>query len=244
MKEPKTHNTDCITFLQKCKEGSYDMIIADPPYSSGGMVRSDRNTGSTSKYSRAESAVPLDFLGDNRDQRSYLYWSQLWISESVRVLKDGGLVLIFTDWRQLPTTTDAIQAGGAVWRGIIPWNKKNDRPMSDRYSASCEYIVWGTKGARKVDMKDPGSKYVPGWYEHRPKGKRIHATEKPVELYRHIFQILRTGQKILDPFMGSGTSAIAAYIEGFEYDGCEMSKDIYEIACNRLKLQTAQTQMF
>ena len=227
-----------------CADHTYDLVIADPPYSSGGMVRSDRNAGSTSKYSRANAEVNFDFLGDNRDQRSYLYWCQLWISESVRILKDGGLILIFTDWRQLPTTTDAVQAGGAVWRGIIPWNKKNDRPMSDRYSASCEYIVWGTKGARKVDMKDPESRYVPGWYEHRPQNKRIHATEKPVDLYRHIYQILRDGQKIFDPFVGSGTSAIAAHMEGFEYDGCELSQGIYEVAHARLKALTAQTNLF
>ena len=52
-----------------------------------------------------------DFTGDDRDQRAYGYWCALWLAECLRVTKPGGACLMFTDWRQLPATRDAIQAG-------------------------------------------------------------------------------------------------------------------------------------
>lgn len=56
------------------------------------------------------------FPGDVKDQRSWGYWCTLWISECLRTLKNGGYFLMFSDWRQLPTATDALQAGGVIFR--------------------------------------------------------------------------------------------------------------------------------
>ncbi len=58
------------------------------------------------------------FTGDNRDSRSWAFWCTLWISEARRVTKSAGYCLLFTDWRQLPTTTDVMQAG--EWQGWSP----------------------------------------------------------------------------------------------------------------------------
>lgn len=242
------HNTDCIQFLQTLESGNVDMVVADPPYSSGGAMRSDRNGTTKAKYTRSDSqniGKLLDFEGDNRDQRAYLYWSQLWMSEAVRVLKPGGLLLVFTDWRQLPITTDAVQAAGAVWRGIVPWHKQASRPMADRFTSSCEYIVWCTNGPREVNMKDKGAKYPEGFYNYRPPANRIHVTQKPVDLYRHIFQILRPNSIIVDPFLGSGNSAVACHVEnaGHTFHGCELSESVFEVAQKAVANLTVQTSI-
>lgn len=239
------YNEDCITMMRAIKESSVDLIIADPPYSSGGMLRGDRSNNPKEKYTRNDTKnyeKLNDFDGDTRDQRSYLYWSHLWMSQALDITKNGGLMLVFTDWRQLPITTDAVQGAGWVWRGIIPWHKQASRPMADRFTSSCEYIVWATKGARKVDMKDKESKYPEGFYTYRPPKDRVHVTEKPVELYRHIYQILRPNSKILDPFLGSGNSAIACHIEqmGHRFIGCEVNYYAFEVAKNRIKQAESQ----
>ena len=233
------HNDDSIRFLQGQKSDTFDLVVADPPYSSGGMTRSDRSMTTKGKYLSGDSGnIPklLDFEGDNRDQRSYLAWSYLWMSEAMRCMKDGAVIVVFTDWRQLPITTDAVQAAGFVWRGIVPWYKQASRPMADRFTSSCEYAIWCTKGVRSVDMGDKEAKYPEGFYQYRPPSNRIHVTEKPVELYRHIYQVCRDGAHILDPFLGSGNSAIAAHQEGrgLCYTGVEINAEVYGVAKERV----------
>ena len=85
-------------------------------------------------------------LGDGRDQRSFLTWSILWLTEVWRVAKNGAPILIFTDWRQLPTVTDAVQAAGWCWRGIVCWNKRSSRPQIGRFRQQCEFVIFASKG--------------------------------------------------------------------------------------------------
>ena len=224
---------DVIQHLRdKQVQNEFDMVIADPPYSSGGLMRADRNNTTTTKYSHSDSAnqsLP-DFLGDNKDQRSYTYWSHLWMSACLDALKPGGIMVVFTDWRQLPATSDAVQAAGFVWRGIVPWYKGYGRPTANRYSNSCEYMLVATKGARPANSRDPQSLYAEGFFHYKTPRKRIHTTQKPVELYKHLMQITHKGSRILDPFLGSGTCAIAAYECDMDFTGLELSQDILQIA--------------
>lgn len=146
---------EALAALVELESGSVDALVTDPPYSSGGMTRSDRAGGTGSKYVSSDSAnqgLP-DFAGDGRDQRAYAYWCALWLSECLRVVKPGGLAMLFTDWRQLPATTDALQAGGWVWRGVVPWYKPGARPMPGRFTAACEYVVWGSNGPLPVSFE-------------------------------------------------------------------------------------------
>jgi site-specific DNA-methyltransferase (adenine-specific) len=230
---------DCIKFMQSKADGLFDLVVADPPYSSGGMMRSDKSQTTKAKYISSDSqnqGILLNFEGDNRDQRSYLTWSYLWMTEALRCTKDGGLLIVFTDWRQLPITTDAVQASGFVWRGIVPWYKGIGRPMADRFSGSCEYAIWATKGARDFNMKDREAKYPEGFYNHKTTADRIHVTEKPVDLYRHIYSVLRDGSHIFDPFLGSGNSAIAAHQEnrGLIFTGTEISAEVFGVSTKRV----------
>lgn len=139
---------DALRVLQRWPDATVDLVLADPPYSSGGAFRGDRAQSTATKYVSSDSSRKSieDFTGDVRDQRSYLAWSTLWLSEAYRVLRPGRACVVFTDWRQLPTTTDAIQAGGFVWRGVIAWDKIGGRPSLGAANGQVEYAVWGTKG--------------------------------------------------------------------------------------------------
>lgn len=182
---------DAVAWLSRLAAGSVDAVIADPPYSSGGMFRGDRVQDVHTKYVQTGStsgAALQDFTGDNRDQRSYAYWSRLWMSAARQSLAPGGALLVFTDWRQLPTTTDAIQAAGLVWRGIVPWYKPNGRRIQGRFANTCEYVVWGTNGPRVPDYAPSA---LDGFYQvNSPRGEtRSHITQKPVELMRSLVRI-------------------------------------------------------
>lgn len=109
MKNELIHG-DVLTVLPTLPAASFDALITDRPYASGGVHAASRQQLSSSKYVR--SGLHDDFVGDERDQRSHLAWMRLWLAECSRVLKDGAPVLLLTDWRQLPLTTDALQCAG------------------------------------------------------------------------------------------------------------------------------------
>lgn len=92
------------------------MVLTDPPYSSGGRSAQERTTATTTtKYVQSGSkAGTPDFEGDNRDQRSYGFWCSLWLGQCHRIAREGAVACVFTDWRQLPITMDALQAGGWI----------------------------------------------------------------------------------------------------------------------------------
>ena len=232
------YHGDALRVLAALPDASVDAVVADPPYSSGGMMRGDRAQSTRTKYvqSSAQHEIP-DFSGDSRDSRAYAYWSALWLSEALRVTKSGGACLIFTDWRQLPTTTDGLQAGGWVWRGVVPWNKPASRPSKGRFANSCEYVVWGTNGGRDGDTIDG---CLPGFFTASPPREREHITQKPVDVMRQLVRIAPPGGVILDPFMGAGTTGVAAMIEGRAFVGAEMHEHFVDVAVRRIREAAGQ----
>lgn len=241
---------DALEVLGSLQPGTVDAVITDPPYSSGGAFRGDRTMDTKSKYLSSGSGnheKTSDFGGDNRDQRSFHFWSSLWAAAALRAAKPGAPALFFTDWRQLPVSTDYLQAGGWVWRGVVPWVKKTYRPQMGRFGAQCEYVVWGSAGPMPVERRVG---CLPGFFEFSYPADREHVTQKPVDLMEAMVEICRPEGLVLDPFMGSGTTGVAAVRQGRRFIGCEQSREYFDIACRRIEeagrqsslLSTAPTQ--
>lgn len=233
------HHGDCLDVLRTLPDGSVDAVITDPPYSSGGLFRGDRAATPADKYQTGGTQISYPtFAGDNRDQRSWLAWCTLWLSESRRVLRPGGYCLTFSDWRQLPTTTDALQAAGFIWRGIVVWDKTPSAraPHTGYFRHQCEYIAWGSNGPLGTAH---GRGPFPGCITTpiRPAEKQ-HVTAKPVALLEHLVRCCAPGGVILDPFAGSGTTGVAAVQAGYGFIGIEQSAEYVAIA--RARLEAAQ----
>jgi site-specific DNA-methyltransferase (adenine-specific) len=213
--------------------GSVDLTLVDPPYCSGGPSLAAKQAPPSTKYlnSGGQVAYP-EFAGDNLDQRSFLMWCARWITASTRLMVDGGLHVQFSDWRQLPLSTDAIQVGGLTWRGIIPWDKtEQTRPMRGGFRAQAEYAVWGSKGKLRPDIG-----CLPGAFRVRVNiREKQHITQKPVPMLRQLVQAAPVGGLVADWFMGSGTTAVAAIETGRRWIGCEVVPEIFEIACDRIR---------
>lgn len=234
---------DCMDVLPTL--GRVSALITDPPYSSGGMVRGDRMMSTRTKYQSSTVNVEHpEFTGDNRDQRGFVAWASLWLMHAMNITEPGGVCLLFSDWRQLPSMTDAVQAGGWVWRGIVPWNKIDARPMPNRFRSQCEYVIFGTNGPRDFDMSD--AEYHPGILEERAPAarEREHTTQKPVGIMRTLCKAGAPAGVVLDPFMGSGTTGVAAIAEGRKFVGIEKSETYFDIACERISRAVAQGQLF
>ena len=227
---------EALQALQTLPPGSVDAVICDPPYSSGGFSRDDKNKSPDNKYTQHERRGRFpDFTGDNRDQRSYLAWCAMWVDACLRALKPGGYFLAFTDWRQLPVMTDAIQCGGVFWRGIVVWDKGGGAraPHKGYFKHQCEYIAWGTKGAARI-LEHDGP--FPGCINATVlQSDKFHMTGKPTALMRELVRCVEPGGVVLDPFAGSGSTGVACLQTGRRFIGIEREAAYIEIARSRLQ---------
>lgn len=227
------HQGDALTILATIPTGTVDAVICDPPYNSaagGGFKSAARD-----KYVSSDAQHDLaDFAGDQRDQRSFTAWLSMVYADCLRTARPGASLLSFTDWRQLPVASDAIQAGGWIWRGIIPWHKPVNRPRRDGFRSACEYVLWASHGE---PYRHAPSIYLPGLLTgSQPKGpRRRHITEKPIEVMAELVKICPEGGLILDPFTGSGSTGEAALAAGRRFTGIELSPHYAAIAEERLQ---------
>ncbi len=205
-------------------------VVTDPPYSSGGAFRGDRAQQTTSKYVNSDTAAYRpEFAGDNRDQRSFLAWSALWLNAARNACEPGAVLASFIDWRNLPALTDGVQAGGWVWRNLATWWKPGCRMQKGRFSASAEYVIYGTNGP-VID----GAGSPQNVYSCAVDGERDHIAQKPAEVMRWVLQVVPPSALILDPFMGSGSTLRAAKDLGHKAIGIEVEERYCEIAAKRL----------
>lgn len=242
---------DCLEVLPTLEAGGVDAVVTDSPYSSGGQFRSDRAASTSVKYNgfshspdetREPEAEYPEFTGDNKDQRAFLHWSCLWMDQAREASVSGAPLMTFTDWRQLPITTDAIQGGGWIWRGVVVWDKGVGRPMKGRFRNHVEYVCWGSNGP----MGEPPEVYPSSVMRFTPptSATRVHRTEKPVELIEALLPITAAYGTILDPFMGSGTTGVACIKTGRNFIGIEKEPKYFDIARKRIEQAFADQALF
>lgn len=220
-----------------------DALITDPPYSSGGQFRGDRAQKTSVKYVQTDSVWTNreEFSGDNRDQRAFLAWMTMWMGRTLQIAKPGAACCIFTDWRQLPTMTDAIQCGGWVWRNLVTWWKPGVRMQRGRFSASAEYVLYGSHGVPAEGEKSPQNvlNFAPVGGEDKE-----HMAEKPVALLEALVGITPAESIVLDPFMGSGTTGVACMNLGRKFIGIEIAESHFDKACERITNSLRQEKLF
>lgn len=167
-------------------------------------------------------------------------WSVLWMAEALRLTREGGWLMVCSDWRQLPTTSDALQVAGWTWRSVVTWDKTEAcRPHQGMFRNQAEFVLVATRGSIGKEQDRPRV-FPAGVFRHylKPSDKH-HLTGKPVALMEHLMTVLPAQSKILDPFAGSGSTLAAAQNLGHAATGIELSPEYYRIACNRLGLALA-----
>lgn len=206
-------------------------VVTDPPYSSGGAFRGDRAKGTVTKYVQGGTiAYRPEFAGDNRDQRSFLAWSALWLNGARNACKPGAVLCSFIDWRQLPVLTDAVQAGGWTWRNIATWWKPGVRMMRGAFSLSAEYVIYATNGPAETDFDGA----VQNVFRCAPQSEKEHIAQKPRDVMQWVLSVVPPASVVLDPFAGSGSTLVAAKALGHRAVGIEVDERYCEIAARRL----------
>lgn len=221
---------DCFKFLANIEKGTVDLVLTDPPYAIS------RKTGfqAPSKNGVERLAVSMEFgKWDNQE----IDLSRL-AKALHRVLRTGGTAIIWYDLWKLSYLADAMKEAGFKMIRLITWEKTNPVPLNQRatyLSNSREIAVCGVKGGKPTFH----SRYDNGVYSApipRHNGSRIHPTQKPVDLFAVLIcKHSNPGDLVIDPFLGSGTTAIAAYQEGRNFQGCDANAAYANAAERRMK---------
>lgn len=119
-------------------------------------------------------------------------------------------------------------------RCLIVWDKKN----GTNFMSDCE-LAW-------TSFNSSVRRFEYNHIQDYNKGiKRIHPTQKPIELYKWLLKnYAKEGDLILDTHVGSASSLIACEEMGFDYVGCELDKDYYDMACKRIEDYRKQLKLF
>jgi site-specific DNA-methyltransferase (adenine-specific) len=205
-------------------DSSIDLVVTDPPYKivgggcttiSGGIFNKEQNVN-----------VKTGTLFNNNE----IAFSD-WIPEVYRVLKNGTHAYIMCNGRNVANLQAEAEKAGFTFQNLLVWNKGNVTP-NRYYMQKCEFILMLRKGKART-INNPGSNNlleIPNII-----GKKQHPTEKPVELMKIMIEnSSNPGETILDPFIGAGSSGIAALQLGRSFIGYEIDKKYYEIASARI----------
>lgn len=221
----KIYNEDFINIIKEINNNSINLIITDPPY----KVVSRGSVGS------GVIQRPKGVLTRN-DGKLFNHTNikiSDWMPELYRILKEETHCYIFTNVLNLKEMLLESEKVGFKLHNILVWEKNNCTP-SQFYMKNCEYILLLRKGKAKWINDIGGSKTVHKY--NNIIGNKKHPTEKPVELLEfYINNSSNEGDLIFDPFMGSGSTAIACINSGRNYLGFEIDEGYYQLAIERVK---------
>ncbi|ATD08276.1 site-specific DNA-methyltransferase [Pseudoalteromonas piscicida] len=214
-------NTDAVDFLASLEAESVDLLITDPPYES---LEKHRKVGTTTrlKNSKASSNSWFEIFPNSRFESLF--------KNVYRVLKKNSHFYMLCDQETaFIVKSIAEEQGFKFWKPIV-WDKMKIG-MGYHYRARYEFILFFEKGKRKLnDLSVPDVLQVPRVYRGYP-------TEKPVELLEILVkQSSDEGNVVCDPFMGSGSTGVAAIRNGRNFYGNDLLSEAVENVIERLTI--------
>lgn len=214
-------NMDCIDGLRQIPDGSVDLIVMDPPYSferTEGAGRYGKSRGYYKEISTLSSGISNEFLDALLDKQKavniYIWCNKAQLRQYFDYFEDRGC---FTD--------------------LLTWHKTNPIPTCcNKYLSDTEYLFFAKdKGVRLFGSYETKRKWYVSELNVVDKKKYGHPTVKPLNIIKNlIVNSSEGGGAVLDPFMGSGTTAVACKLTGRHYIGFEIDPKYCEIANKRV----------
>lgn len=222
------YNQDCLEGLKSIPNNSIDLIVTDPPY----LISATNGGGSINKVKKLR-----DSLADltNADITEG-YDIEKFNTEFIRVMKNIN-IYIWCNKVQIPDYFNFYVNRHKCKFDIICWHKTNALPTySNKYLSDTEYCLYFRKGGKcfPQSYEDAKTFYIAP-INHKDKKEYGHPTIKPLDITeKFIRNSSQEGDIILDPFIGSGTTAVAAKNSNRHYIGYEINNEFYKVAKNRL----------
>ena len=225
---PRIEVADFSVFMESLPRGSVDLVLTDPPYTIS------RETGFQSVVNGVQRfAVSMDFGA----------WDhcQIDLDEMARVfyrsLRQGGTAIVWYDLWKIGEVKDSMERAGFKMIRQIIWEKTNPVPLNMRatyLSNAREMAVSGVKGGKPTFHGE----YDPGVYRYpipRHNGNRQHPTQKSEALFATLVEKhSNPGDLVADPFLGAGTTAMAALRNGRGFAGCDIDERYVEVSRERV----------
>ena len=230
---------DCIETLQRLPPASVHAIFADPPYNlqlRGALRRPDDSTvdGVDAEWDRFA------------DLPTYDAFTRAWLSEARRVLRRDGTLWVMGAYHNIFRLGTALQDLGYWILNDVVWRKSNPMPnfRGRRFTNAHETLIWAARGPESryrfnyaaMKAENGGKQMRSDWLFplctgaerlRGPDGRKLHPTQKPEALLeRVVLASTAPGEIILDPFLGTGTTAAVAKRLGRRYVGIER-EDLY-----------------
>ena len=235
----KIYNEDCLIGMQRIPDGSVNCIITDPPY----VISRTKGGGSVNNIKKFN--VSLQQLDDANLRDGYDMVS--FAREVKRLQGDRINAYIWCNKAQIADYFKIYVGEMGCKFEILCWHKDNALPTySNKYLTDTEYCLYFHNGGftHPKDYDDAKTYYV-GLINHKDKKLWHHPSIKPQGLIqRFIRNSTNEGDIILDPFIGSGTTAAAAICEKRRFIGFEIHEEYYKMACRRIREEQAQLKLF
>ncbi len=239
-------NGNSLTELKKIPDKTFDLVFADPPY----------NMQIGEKLTRPDSSK-VNGVNDKWDQfnsfKHYDDFCEAWLIECKRILKDNGSIWVIGSYHNIFRIGYHLQNLGYWLLNDVIWRKNNPMPnfRGTRFTNAHETLIWASKNKNSkytfnyqslkclnddLQMRSDWTFPICNGKERLKKnGKKVHSTQKPESLlHRIILATTNKGDKVFDPFLGTGTTAVVSKKLGRIYCGIEKDKRYYNAAKTRI----------
>jgi site-specific DNA-methyltransferase (adenine-specific) len=225
-------NTDSLSFLATIAKGVVDLVLTDPPY-----IISHETGFKSVKEGVHRFAVETEFGDWDKEENFSMADLEASVKEYYRVLRDGGTAIIFCDLWKVSYVKEMMERHKFKQIRFIDWVKTNPVPLNSKrnyLTNAREVAILGVKKSKPTF----NSEYHSGLYRYpicHDTG-RFHPTQKPLQFME---DLIRThtdeGGVVLDTFAGAGTTLLGAKNLNRAYLGCELDKEYFDKAEDRLK---------
>lgn len=211
---------DCLERMKEIPDGSVDMVLTDPPYN---IARKNNF------HTMGRSGIDFGEWDKGFDLFSY-------IDIVVKKLNKNGSFVVFNAWRNLGAIAEYAESVGLDTKDMLRLEKTNPMPRNRdrRYITDYECAIWFVKKGAKWTFNRQDEKYQRPKFVHSI-DKGFHPTQKSLGLMKELVLIhSNEGDTVLDPFMGSGTTGVAAVNLNRKFIGIELDPEYFAIAEKRI----------
>mgnify|MGYP001479490756 FL=1 len=227
---------DCIEGMKELDDNSIDCIVTSPPYNKKGLLGNVK----LGNQIWGKFNIDYDTYGDDMPEDEYQAWIVEVLNQCHRIIKSDGSIFFNHKPRRCKNRsylpTDFIQHSDASLYQLIIWDRRNSPNIRNDILVPCtEHIYWLCKDKPKVfrDAIDPD--YKSEVWIITPEKQKKHPAPFPEQLVKNCIQLTtQENDVVLDPFMGSGTTAVVSENLNRKWIGFEVDKTYYNITQERI----------
>ena len=225
---------DCLEIMRKIPDGFCDLVITSPPYNLKNSTGNGMKDGRGGKWKNAALVNGYQNYNDNMPHEEYVAWQRKCLEEMMRIIPDNGAIFYNHKWRVqngLLQDRQDIVSGFPV-RQIIIWKRKGGINFNPGYFLPTYEVIYLI--AKPNFKLSKGANALGDVWEFTQEMNNKHPAPFPIGLIDRIIASTNAGT-ILDPFMGSGTTAVAAIRNDRHYIGIDISQEYVDLANERVK---------